>query len=205
MATQAQIAAYRKAHKKQDMAGMFAAAGGDPSKLSGLHRAAKVKATTESRGRLQMEKAAPPKAVPPKKKAVTAPAVESRGRLQGGAVASRGRLQGGAAKSRSAPKAGTSTAEASRRRLQASGRGTAALAGPKPSISAANFGYRLGPGAGKAVGVNIKQLGKTIQAGGKAYRSAMDRSDKAIIAGTKKALKATKKWGRRKAVEGFTF
>jgi len=199
-----QIAAYKAAHKSQNMGGMIAAAGGDMAKLSGLHNAAypsgsslpkkngatttktttKAKATTESRGRLQMEKAAPPK-----KKAVTAPAVESRGRLQGGA-----------AKSRSAPKAGTSTAVASRSRLQSSGRGTAALAGPKP-----RYISRVGPGAGKAGGANIKQLGKTIKAGGKAVVRAKIRSDAAIISGLKKAGQAARKKGRGIRQRGLTF
>ena len=44
MTTQAQINAYKKAHKNQNMAGMFDAAGGDITKLSGLHRAAYPKA-----------------------------------------------------------------------------------------------------------------------------------------------------------------
>jgi len=183
MATQAQIKAYKKAHKNQNMSGMLQAAGGKMANLSGLHSAAYPKS-----------KAAAPR-----------PSASYRGQTtkKTGTMAGRGQMAtvGRATKSKApkpttsgtratgAPKPATSVYRggASRGRLQATGRtGTA-----KTTTSRAGISRSMAPGAA------IRKMGSGIKKADKAYGKAIERSDRAIIGGVKRAGKSLKRSSSR--------
>ena len=194
MATQAQITAYKKAHKNQNMAGMFEAAGGDVTKLSGLHRAAYPKA-----------KAAAPR---PTTRGVTT--AKKTGTMAGrGQMATVGRT---AASPKPATRIAGSVAQAPRPAT----RGTRATGAPRPSARGVTTGGRRGrlqstgrPGTAKtttsragisrsmAPGAAIRKMGSGIKKADKAYGKAIERSDRAIIGGVKRAGKSLKRSSSR--------
>ena len=134
MATQAQITAYKKAHKNQNMSGMLQAAGGKMANLSGIHKAAYPKA-----------KAAAPR---PTTRGVT---TKKTGTMAGrGQMATVGRT---AASPRPATRIAGSVAQAPKTTT----RGTTTTGGPRATAS-----YR-GPriqGRGRLATVGIKGASK---------------------------------------------